>query len=59
MKGGEQHFIIKAFNKYIKLVRLFMFIPWLAKFILIFPPPKALKESRYKTLEVSAAFVFC
>jgi len=53
MKGGEQHFMIKTFNKYIKLVRVFMFIPWLAAFILNFPPPQALRESRYKALEVS------
>jgi cytochrome P450 len=30
-----------------------MYVPWLAKFLLNFPPPKILRESRYRTLEFS------
>ena len=52
LKGGEQHFVIQAFRKSVDLIRTFMYIPWLAKFILNFPPPKALKESRFKVLQV-------
>jgi hypothetical protein len=34
-----------------------MYIPWLAEFLLYFPPPKILRESRYRTLEFSQSAI--
>jgi hypothetical protein len=52
LEGGEQHFVIQAFHGSLGFIRLFMYIPWAAQFILTFPTPKVLKETRFKILEV-------
>ena|SRR5438876_6926409 len=56
LEGGEQHFALKAFHRSFDLIRVFMYIPWLAKFFLNFPPPRVLKESRYKALQVKSLY---
>jgi len=54
LEGGEQHFVLKAYHRTFDIVRVFMYIPWLAKFLLNFPPPRILQESRYKALQVTS-----
>jgi uncharacterized membrane protein len=68
-KGQQKHFYISAVHVNLMIISWvitrvvkanvctqFMYIPWLAQFLIKFPPPKILRESRYKMQGVRTFF---